>query len=394
MSIGEFSLNIQEASRRSLSLYIHIPFCNSKCSYCNFVSSVASDLDKKRYLAALVKDIKLQSKKYKSFYVVSSIYIGGGTPSCLDYYFIRDILTCLYKNFAVKNSAEITIEINPNSIDKNKIREYIMSGVNRFSIGLQSTSPKILKLMGRTHSAEDFKTAVDMIREQGINNISADIILGYPKQKLSDIKETINFLTKMGIPHISAYMLQVETGTALKKLVDNGSISVPADSTVINMYNYVYKTLSSLGYNRYEFSNFAKPTFESYHNQIYWKRKDYLGLGLAAHSYIDGTRFAVTENLLEYIETLESDRDTPIAISKALSIEEKKEEAVMLSLRTSTGLNLEEYKSEFGENFLAKKKDIVIKLIKEKFLILTSDNHLVCTDKGYLVLNQIILQLV
>lgn len=233
-----------------------------------------------------------------------------------------------------------------------------------------------------------------MIREQGINNISADIILGYPKQKLSDIKETINFLIKMGIPHISAYMLQVETGTALKKLVDNGSISVPADSTVINMYNYVYKTLSSLGYNRYEFSNFAKPTFESYHNQIYWKRKDYLGLGLAAHSYIDGTRFAVTENLLEYIETLESDRDTPIAISKALSIEEKKEEAVMLSLRTSTGLNLEEYKSEFGENFLAKKKDIVIKLIKEKFLILTSDNHLVCTDKGYLVLNQIILQLV
>lgn len=394
MSIGEFSLNIQEASRRSLSLYIHIPFCNSKCSYCNFVSSVASDLDKKRYLAALVKDIKLQSKKYKSFYVVSSIYIGGGTPSCLDYYFIRDILTCLYKNFAVKNSAEITIEINPNSIDKNKIREYIMSGVNRFSIGLQSTSPKILKLMGRTHSVEDFKNAVDMIREQGINNISADIILGYPKQKLSDIKETINFLIKMGIPHISAYMLQVETGTALKKLVDNGSISVPADSTVINMYNYVYKTLSSLGYNRYEFSNFAKPTFESYHNQIYWKRKDYLGLGLAAHSYIDGTRFAVTENLLEYIETLESDRDTPIAISKALSIEEKKEEAVMLSLRTSTGLNLEEYKSEFGENFLAKKKDIVIKLIKEKFLILTSDNHLVCTDKGYLVLNQIILQLV
>ena len=394
MSIGEFSLNIQEASRRSLSLYIHIPFCNSKCSYCNFVSSVASDLDKKRYLAALVKDIKLQSKKYKSFYVVSSIYIGGGTPSCLDYYFIRDILTCLYKNFAVKNSAEITIEINPNSIDKNKIREYIMSGVNRFSIGLQSTSPKILKLMGRTHSVEDFKNAVDMIREQGINNISADIILGYPKQKLSDIKETINFLTKMGIPHISAYMLQVETGTALKKLVDNGSISVPADSTVINMYNYVYKTLSSLGYNRYEFSNFAKPTFESYHNQIYWKRKDYLGLGLAAHSYIDGTRFAVTENLLEYIETLESDKDTPIAISKSLSIEEKKEEAVMLSLRTSTGLNLEEYKSEFGENFLAKKKDIVIKLIKEKFLILTSDNHLVCTDKGYLVLNQIILQLV
>lgn len=156
MSIGEFSLNIQEASRRSLSLYIHIPFCNSKCSYCNFVSSVASDLDKKRYLAALVKDIKLQSKKYKSFYVVSSIYIGGGTPSCLDYYFIRDILTCLYKNFAVKNSAEITIEINPNSIDKNKIREYIMSGVNRFSIGLQSTSPKILKLMGRNPLSRRF----------------------------------------------------------------------------------------------------------------------------------------------------------------------------------------------------------------------------------------------
>ncbi len=393
MSINKLDINIEDKSKKILSIYIHIPFCNSKCSYCSFVSMVASEDDKRKYFADLMNEIRLKSKKYRSTYTVASIYIGGGTPSCLDYYYIRDLLSFLYKNFAVKNSAEITIEINPNSIDKTKIREYILAGVNRFSIGLQSSNPKILKAMGRTHNVLDFEKTVGIIREYGIKNISTDIIIGYPNQKLADVKDTINYLIKMQIPHISAYMLSVEEGTFLKEMIDKGTLAEQKDDAVIDMYNLVYKTLIRNGYERYEFSNFAKPTFSSYHNQAYWRRKDYIGVGLAAHSYVDGTRFSNTENIVEYNKKIQTETE-PIAVSKNLSLEEQKEEMVMLSLRTFEGLNLDDYKQEFGENFLIKKKNTIAMLIKNGFLKLTPSNKLICTDKGFLVLNRIILELV
>lgn len=392
MSINDTGLNIVENNKNNLSIYVHIPFCNSKCAYCSFVSVVGSDEEKKRYFDNLVTEIKLQSKNYRQFYSVGSIYIGGGTPSCLDYYFIRDLLSSIYKNFSVKNTAEITIELNPGTIDKNKVREYILSGVNRFSVGLQSINPKILRAMGRTHTPEDFDKAISTIREFGIKNISSDMIIGYPKQTLTDVKETLMYLIEKDVPHISIYMLQVEEGTALKKMVDNNSVALPEEDLVIKMYNYVSEVLSEKGYARYELSNFAKFGYESYHNKVYWNRKDYLGLGLAAHSYINGTRFSNTENLAEYTEMLETKETLPTIMSKTLSTEEMKEEAIMLSLRTAEGLNLESYTAEFGENFLAKKKSLIAKLIESGFLKLTN-NHLVCTQKGYLVLNQIVLQL-
>lgn len=394
MSVNDLSVSVYDNGKKNLSIYIHIPFCNSKCKYCAFVSMVGNADDKKRYFNDLINEIKLQARNYAKYYSVSSIYIGGGTPSCLDYYYIRDLLSCVYKNFAIKNTAEITLEINPNSADKTKIREYVLSGVNRFSIGLQSINPKILKDMGRTHTVLDFENTVAEIREYGIKNISADLIIGYPGQKLSDIKETVAYLLKMEIPHISTYMLQVEDGTKLKALVDNGSTSLPDEDVVVDMYNYIYDTLSKEGYSRYELSNFAKPTFESYHNSVYWQRKDYLGIGLAAHSYIEGTRFANTENIIKYAEYIENKQEIPIEISKTLSKEEQKEEFIMLSLRTKSGIDLEAYKKEFDENLAAKKKDTFAELIKNGFLILTNNNHLICTSKGFLVLNKLILELV
>jgi len=394
MSISRIGLNVVENSKNDFGLYIHIPFCSSKCEYCAFVSMVGTSSDKKRYFTDLVAELKIQSYKFRKNCSVSSVYIGGGTPSSMDYYYIRDLLSCIYKNFPVKNTAEITIEVNPNSVDKNKIREYILAGVNRFSIGLQSTNPKILKAMGRQHKVSDFEKAVKLIREFGIKNISADIILGYPKQKLSDIKETIQYLIKMGIPHISTYMLQVEDGTNLKKMVDNGSIGIPDDEVVVNMYKYVCTVLNNSGYKRYELSNFAKPDYESYHNKTYWNRKNYLGIGLAAHSYINGVRFSNTENIVEYSDRIENKGELPVASTKPLNKEEKKEEFIMLSLRTESGLDLDAFKEEFGESLLLKKKDIIAKMIKAEYLILTKDNKLICTTDGFLVLNQIILELV
>lgn len=394
MAINKMGLSIFDKSKNNLSIYVHIPFCESKCSYCAFNSVVASASDKKRYINDLVAEIKLQSQIYRKNYSVSSIYIGGGTPSCLDHYIIRDLLQTIYKSFPVKNTAEITVEINPKTLDKNKVREYILAGVNRFSIGLQSTNPKILKSMGRLHTIEDYQKTVDMIREYGIKNISTDIIIGYPDQKLSHVRDTVMYLIKLGIPHISVYMLQVEEDTKLKILVDNGAVAVPSDDDVVEMYNLVFNLLTLNGYNRYELSNFAKPGYECFHNTVYWDRKDYLGLGVSAHSYISGKRFANTDSIVEYAEKIEKLKQLPVSSVKSLSTQEMKEEFIMLSLRTSHGLSLDEYKKEFGENFLVSRKEIVAKLIKGEFLILTNDNRLVCTNKGFLVLNQVILELV
>lgn len=392
MSISETGLNVIENSKNNLSIYVHIPFCSSKCAYCSFVSMVGNDEDKKRYFEDLVAEVKMQSKNYRQYYSVGSIYIGGGTPSCLDYYYIRDLLSSIYKNFAVKNTAEITIELNPGSIDKNKVREYILSGVNRFSIGLQSINPKVLKAMGRKHTAEDFQNAVNTIREYGIKNISSDMIIGYPKQTLADVKETLSYLIKLDIPHISVYMLQVEEGTKLKAMVDNNATALPEEDLVVKMYTYVCETLAANGYNRYELSNFAKPTYESYHNRVYWKRKDYLGLGLAAHSYIGGTRFSNTESMPEYAQKIEQQETLPTVMSKTLTDEERRDEMIMLSLRTAEGLDLDEFKEEFGDALITAKKPLIAKLIEKGYLIL-KDNYLICTSKGFLVLNQIILQL-
>ena len=394
MSINELSLDANSSSKNYLSLYVHIPFCNSKCGYCSFVSKVAKEDEKKRYFVALINEIKMQAKKFAKTNIVASIYIGGGTPSCLDYYYVRDILSCIYKNFAVKNCAEITIEINPNSIDRAKVKEYVLSGVNRFSIGLQSISPKVLKEMGRTHTLADYEEAVKILREQGVNNISTDIIIGYPGQKLSHIKETINFLVGMQIPHISAYMLQIEEGTNLKKLIDGGSLSKIEEDDTIEMYEEVYETLKKCGYKRYEVSNFALPYHESYHNKVYWARTNYLGIGLAAHSYVDGARFSNTEDFAKYYESIEQKQEIPVEVLKNLSKEEKREEAIMLALRTDAGLNLNDYKKEFGENLIAKKKDVISTLIKNDFLVLTSDHVLKCRTKGLMVLNEIIAELV
>ncbi|MBQ8468702.1 MAG: radical SAM family heme chaperone HemW [Clostridia bacterium] len=381
-------------AKKDISLYIHIPFCNSKCNYCAFVSHVGTESEKDSYVKDLIAEIKMRAQEYNQYFSVCSIYIGGGTPSCMNNYAIRDILTCIYKNFNVKNSAEITIEANPNAVTRAKIREYILSGVNRFSVGLQCTNQKVLSSMGRTHTVEDFDNTIENIREQGISNISADIMIGYPGQTLKHVQESVDHLIELKIPHISCYMLQVEEGTKLKALVDNNAAYLITEDKVIAMYNYVLKELKDNGYERYELSNFSKPGFASYHNQVYWNRTDYLGFGVSAHSYVSGVRFSNTDSISEYHRCINELKKPPVASAQELTKQEKKEEAIMLSLRTAKGLDTKAYEAEFGENLIAAKKDKLANLIKNGFLILDKEGILKATDKGYLVLNRLIYEII
>lgn len=391
-----YTWGIKRAShmRKGLSLYIHIPFCASKCNYCSFSSFVSDDDVKLRYIEALKKEIGLRGKELSGSYEISTVYIGGGTPSSLPLGCIKAIMAAVYKNFVVRNNAEITIEINPNSIDKDKIKEYQFAGVNRFSVGLQCVSKAVLKEMGRTHTVEDFTRAVTMLKRAGVGNISADIILGYPKETQDDVARSVDLVTKLGVNHVSTYMLSVEEGTPLFKAVNSKLTALPDEDEVIRQYNLCAKKLAAAGFERYEVSNFAKPSFKSRHNQVYWKRQNYLGLGLAAHSFLQGQRWNNTDNLPFYISCLESKGLYPIEKSHTLSPQEAKEEWVMLSLRRTEGLDTEAFKTEFGENFLATRKEPLARLIRGGFITLdTKTNHVRATDKGFLVLNKIIEEL-
>lgn len=379
--------------KKELSLYIHIPFCNSRCNYCNFVSFVASEQEKLRYVECLKKEIMFRAKEYNKFFTIKTIFIGGGTPSCLRNGAIKDILQTVYKHFTVKNDAEITIELNPNTATKEKIEEFVISGVNRFSIGLQCISPLVLKNMGRTHTLDDFNNAVSLIREQGVSNINADMIVGYPGQSEKDTVETAKYLISKNIPHVSAYILSVEQGTPLQFMIDNGTQKLPKEEKLLKTYQAVVNTLSEAGYVRYEVSNFAKPGFVCKHNLTYWTRNEYLGLGVSAHSYIDGVRFFNTENLQSYCECVETKNKAPVSSVTKLTTAEKKEEAVMLSLRTNEGLSTKAYEEEFHENFLAKHKDQLASFIKLGFLTIDREGNIKATAKGYLVLNKLILEL-
>ena len=379
--------------KKSISLYIHIPFCNSKCNYCNFVSKVGSEVEKFTYIKNLKNEIVLRANEYNKFYSIRTIFIGGGTPSSLPLGAIRDILQTVYKHFTVLNDAEITIELNPNSATPEKIREYIISGVNRFSIGLQCMDEKVLKSMGRTHTGNDFDETIKMIRDHGISNINADIMLGYPNQSLKAVLDTAQHIIDLKIPHISSYMLSVEDGTPLQLMVDKGVKYLPKEEQVVNMYNQVVNKLTKNGYSRYEISNFAKPGFMCKHNLVYWKRENYLGVGIAAHSYINGVRFSNVENLKQYNECIEIKNKPPVVAATELTIDEKKEEFIMLSLRTAEGLNSKLYMDEFKENFLAKNKEKLTEFIKLGLLIIDKDGNIKSTPKGFLVLNKIILEL-
>lgn len=372
-----------------IGLYIHLPFCVKKCNYCAFTSVVANDEDKKEYVNNLLTEIRLRAKELSGTKILNTIYIGGGTPSSLPAGEITKIMDTINKNFSISSGAEITIECNPSSLTKEKAKEYISAGINRFSLGLQSAQNSHLKTLGRLHTADTFKNAVEILHSLNVKNINGDLMLGIPNQTKEDVVNSVNFLAGLDVQHISIYMLELEGDTPFKRLYDNNMLPLPTDEETIELYNTAKETLEKFGFNRYEVSNFAKLGFESKHNKNYWNRGEYLGVGASAESFINGFRFGNTKDIKSYNLYI-SKEEIPLEYKEKVTTEEALEETVMLSLRTENGLNLETVSQEFVKD----NKDKLKSFIKDGLLVITKNNHLKATDKGFAVLDYIIENLI
>jgi len=377
--------------KKKLSLYIHIPFCARRCGYCNFVTFVEKENYMFDYVDCLIKEMKLYSKKTQD-HVVQSVYVGGGTPSYLHSGLMLKIFKALKENFKFLRNAEITIEANPNSLTVEKLEEYKACGVNRLSIGAQTCNNHILKDIDRLHNFDDFKLALELAQGNGFENISVDMLLGLPKQKKSDVMKMLKYLVAHEVKHISAYSLILERGTPMFNKVSSGKVSLPSEDKTVDMYNAVYKYLAKKGFKRYEVSNFAIPDYECIHNTVYWTMAEYIGLGVAAHSYFGGDRFANTNNLDDYITKLDS-KKSPVVDKETLTIEEQREETIMLSLRTSKGINIEAFNQKFHCNLLEDKKEEVLFLLTNRFIIIER-GFLRLAENAFYVLNSVVQKLI
>lgn len=358
------------------SMYIHIPFCNHICSYCDFTKFHYNQDFVNRYVEALFYEIyKNPPSKVKT------IFIGGGTPSSLDYENLEKVLSKL-KNY-LKIDGEFSIEVNPESIDEEKVKLFAKYGINRVSIGVQTFNENMLKVLNRKHSKEDVINCVELLNKYGISNYSFDFIYGISGQSISDIKKDIEFALTLNPKHFSFYSLTIEKHTNLYI----NKYPRLEDETVREMYDYIYKTLKDNNYNRYEVSNFCLEGYESRHNLTYWNNKEYYAYGVGSSSYVDGSRYKMSANLKAYMNKEFKKEETKV------SKEDLEFEYLMLKLRLDKGFNLLDYRNNFGEDFETKYKKEIEKLIEEK-LVLIDDDNFKTTYEGMMLLDHVFLNLV
>lgn len=381
----EMSKNMQE---KELGIYIHIPFCKQKCYYCDFVSFS----NKEGYIEKYVETVKREIDSYDlSNYNITTIYIGGGTPSRIPSEKIQEILEKIKQKISENQTKwediEITIELNPGTVDEEKIKKYKEIGINRLSIGLQSTKNKLLKEIGRIHTFEDFKNTYNLVKKVGFENINVDLMIGLPNQTISDVKESLNEIIKLNPTHVSVYSLIVEEYTKMEQLINNKELQLPDEELERQMYWYVKNILELNGYNHYEISNFAKKGKESKHNLNCWEQKEYIGLGLAAYSYLNGVRYGNTSNIEEYINVQDFFNRSELEesgiriVDEVQSLEDKRKEYMLLGLRKIEGISIQKFKEKFVENpiFLFRKE--LEKLVNEKLISIDGD-CIRLTNKG------------
>lgn len=368
---------------KELGIYIHIPFCKQKCYYCDFVSYANKEEKIQEYIECLQKEIEMESEKYKNEeYEITTIYIGGGTPSFIDASYIERIINTIKQNYKLYENPEITIEVNPGTINEEKIRKYKDIEINRISIGLQTTKDNLLKQIGRIHTYEEFLNCYKIVKKIGIDNINVDLMLGLPNQTLEDLKEGLIEVINLKPNHISLYSLILEENTILEKMVRQNMAKLPEEDLEREMYWTTKNILEKNGYIHYEISNFSKEGYESKHNLNCWNQKEYLGFGVAAHSYIKNKRYCNTNNIEEYIKNVQNGKilNNRTICEIQNKIEEQKE-YMLLGLRKIEGIDIQEFKNKFIDNPIYIFHKELEKLVKEE-LVEIDLNQIKLTSKG------------
>ena len=379
--------------KKELGIYIHIPYCKQKCYYCDFISYTNSSLVEK-YVKALIQELE----KYDlNTFNVTTIYVGGGTPSYIKSEYIVKILNFIKQKLLKSNNQtkfediEITLEANPGTVDRKKLEDYRNCGINRLSIGLQTTNNVLLKKIGRIHTYEEFLETYKLATNIGFENINVDLMLGLPNQTINDLKNSLNDIIKLNPNHISVYSLVIEEGTKINDMLAKGELELPNEEIERQMYWYVKDKLELNGYNHYEISNFAKKGQESRHNINCWKQKEYIGIGVAGHSYLDGIRYSNCLKVEEYIENMNDLKDALkeiknteskiYEIEEIQSLEDKKKEFMLLGLRVIDGVCISEFKEKYVDNSIFVYRKELERLVNEN-LIVIDGNNIKLTNKG------------
>jgi len=360
---------------KNMSLYIHIPFCKQKCYYCDFPSYANIDYLKEDYVDALCKEIENKNITYN----IKSIFVGGGTPSYLSSKQLEKLLITINK-LNLDENIEFTMEANPGTLDEEKLIVMKKCGINRISMGLQAVQNSLLKDIGRIHTFNVFEENFKLARKVGFNNINVDLMFGLPSQTVEDWKDSLEKIASLEPEHISAYSLIVEEGTAFYKLYEKNKLILPSEEMERDMYKITKEILNFYGYKQYEISNYAKDGFECYHNKVYWRSKEYIGLGSSSASFIDGKRIKNIENVKKYIEKVNAEE----AVTEEIyynSKEDNIEEFMFMGLRLIEGINMEEFKRRFNINIMDIYKKIIEKNI-EKDLLEIKGGYLRLTEKG------------
>lgn len=333
----------------TLGIYVHIPFCRTKCNYCAFHSLAGAEELYEPYISALCKEISGAGFRFQPF-LIDTLYFGGGTPSILPSRLLAQLILAVKSAFKLTAAAEITIEANPGTVSSASLLKMRSLGFNRLSLGVQSFSPDVLSAMGRIHSAVDARNSVFEAKEAGFENISLDLMNGFPGQTADGVRRDLEQAVKLDVNHISSYSLKLEPSTPLEADVLLGTRAMPDDDEDEKMYDYASVVLGDHGFRRYEISNYARVGFESQHNMKYWRYCPYLGFGAAAHSFWGDRRWANTENVSEYIEQVNQGL-SPVGFQEKLSLETRKAEFCFLALRIIDGLSANEYRRRFGSEF-------------------------------------------
>ena len=370
------------------SVYIHIPFCATKCYYCAFNTSAFHKEQAKAYLAALRTEMQLYASEIDP---LKTLFIGGGTPSILSANALAQLFADIRQHFQIAPDAEITVECNPGTVDSEKLSVMKDNGVNRLSFGLQAMQDETLKQLGRIHSVAEFLESYRLARESGFENINIDLIFALPNQTMAAWQHTLTEVISLEPDHISAYNLVMEETTPFYEWWQAGELHLPSEDTEADMFQYTIDTLTAHGYTHYEICNFARPDRHARHNLVYWNNQPCIGLGVGACGYVRGIRYSNIRGIAPYIKKL-SERNKPITDTERLTGQAEKAETLMLALRKQEGIALADYQNRFGEDIKVAFGDNLKKWIDLQLLERTG-THLRLTPRGLFLANEVFVEL-